>query len=110
MAFPVARWSFTSRGSGRRVSLTLHLVHRTGRGRLARYEHAHSGDRGPAETVWSNLKRSVANLTKQGLDQLVMVVKTRLKRMQYRPGLIYGFPARTGPRPHAPVTFTIEDL
>jgi hypothetical protein len=35
-------------------------------------------------------------LTKQGLDQLVVLVKTRLKRMQYRPGLIDGFPAKTG--------------
>ena len=55
------------------------------------------GDRGPAEAVWSNLKRSLANLTKQGLDQLVMLVKTRLQRMQHRPGLIGGFLARTGP-------------
>jgi hypothetical protein len=30
------------------VSLTLHLVYRTGRGGLARNEHAHRGDRGPA--------------------------------------------------------------
>src|SRR5215813_5178408 len=50
----------------------------------------------PSEAVWSNLKRSLANLTKQGLDQLTALIKTRLKRMQYRPGLIDGFIAKTG--------------
>ena len=50
----------------------------------------------PTEAVWSNLKRSLANLTKQHIDQLVLLVKTRLKRMQYRPGLIAGFLAKTG--------------
>jgi putative transposase len=48
------------------------------------------------EAVWSNLKRSLANLTKQGIDQLTALVKTRLKPMQYRPGLIDGFLAKTG--------------
>ena len=46
--------------------------------------------------MWSSLKRSLANLTKQGIDQLTALVKTRLKRMQYRPGLISGFLAKTG--------------
>jgi hypothetical protein len=45
--------------------------------------------------VWSHLKRSLANLTKQGIDQLAALVKTRLKRMQHRPGLIDGFLAKT---------------
>jgi hypothetical protein len=50
----------------------------------------------PTEAVWSNLKRSLANLTKLGTDQLTALVKTRLRRMQYRPGLIDGFLAKTG--------------
>jgi putative transposase len=50
----------------------------------------------PVEGVWSNLKRSLANLTKQGIDQLLMSIKARLKPMQYRRGLIDGFLARTG--------------
>lgn len=50
----------------------------------------------PVEAVWSNLKRPLANLTKQGLDQLVVLIKTRLKPMQYRPSLIGGFLAKTG--------------
>ena len=50
----------------------------------------------PVEPVWSNLKRSLANLTKQDIGQLTALVKTRLRRMQYRPGLLDGFLAKTG--------------
>jgi putative transposase len=49
----------------------------------------------PTEGVWSCLKRSLANLVKQDTDQLTALVRTRLKRMQYRPGLISGFLAKT---------------
>jgi putative transposase len=49
----------------------------------------------PVEPVWSNLKRSLANLTKHDIDQLTVLVKTRLRRMQYRPGLLEGFLAKT---------------
>jgi hypothetical protein len=50
----------------------------------------------PVEAVWSNLKRSLANLTKQNIGQLTALVKSRLMRMQYRPGLLDGFLAKTG--------------
>ncbi|MEV0116585.1 transposase [Streptomyces sp. NPDC050844] len=50
----------------------------------------------PVEGVWAHLKRSLANLTKHNLDQLTALVKARLKRMQYRPGLIGGLIAKTG--------------
>ena len=50
----------------------------------------------PVEPVWSNLKRSLANLAKHNIDQLTALVKTRLRRMQYRPGLLDGFLAKTG--------------
>jgi DDE superfamily endonuclease len=49
----------------------------------------------PVEPVWSNLKRSLANLTKHNIDQLTALVKTRLRRMQDRPGLLEGFLAKT---------------
>jgi putative transposase len=49
----------------------------------------------PTEPVWSNLKRSLANLVKQDISQLTALVKTRLRRMQYRPGLPGGFLAGT---------------
>jgi hypothetical protein len=42
------------------------------------------------------LKRSLANLTKHDIDQLTALIKTRLRRMQYRPGLLDGFLAKTG--------------
>ena len=40
----------------------------------------------PVEPVWSHLKRSLANLAKRNIGQLTALVKTRLKRMQHRPG------------------------
>jgi hypothetical protein len=50
----------------------------------------------PVKLVWSHLKRSLANLTKHTLAELTGLVKTRLKRMQYRPALLVGFLASTG--------------
>ena len=49
----------------------------------------------PVELVWSHLKKSLANLAKRNIAQLTALVKTRLKRMQYRPGLLGGFLAST---------------
>ena len=49
----------------------------------------------PVEQVWSHLKRSLASLAKRNLAQLTVLVKTRLRRMQYRPGLLDGFLAST---------------
>ncbi|MFJ5270495.1 hypothetical protein [Streptomyces sp. NPDC088358] len=46
--------------------------------------------------MWSHLKRSPANLTKHSLDQLTALVRTRLKRMQYRPRLVEGLIAKSG--------------
>jgi len=45
--------------------------------------------------VWSHLKRSLANLAKRDIGQLTALVKPRLRRMQYRPGLLDGFLAGT---------------
>jgi hypothetical protein len=50
----------------------------------------------PVEPLWSCLKRSLANLGKRNFAQLTALVKTRLRRMQYRPGLLEGFLASTG--------------
>jgi transposase len=49
----------------------------------------------PAGLVWSHLKRSLASLAKRNIAQLTALVKTRLKRMQYRPALLSGFLAST---------------
>jgi hypothetical protein len=50
----------------------------------------------PTEAVWPHLKRSLANRTKQNIHQLAALIKTRFKRMQYRPGLLDGYLAKTG--------------
>jgi hypothetical protein len=42
-------------------------------------------------------ERSLANLVKRNLAELTALVKTRLRRMQYRPGLLDGFLASAGP-------------
>jgi len=60
--------------------------------RLPPYAH----ELNPVESVWAHLKRSLANLTKHTIAELTVLVKTRLKRMQYRPGLLTGFLASTG--------------
>jgi len=49
----------------------------------------------PVESVWSLLKRSLANLVKRTLGELTALVKARLRLMQYRPGLLEAFLART---------------
>jgi transposase len=57
---------------------------------------AYAPELNPAEGVWSSLHRGLANLAPRGTDQLAAVVKTKLKRMQYRHGLLDGFIAETG--------------
>ena len=59
--------------------------------RLPPYAH----ELNPVEPVWSHLKRSLANLAKRNLAQLIALIKTRLRRMQYRPSLLDGFLAST---------------
>jgi transposase len=59
--------------------------------RLPPYAH----ELNPVELVWSHLKRSLANLAKRDIAQLTALVKTRLKRMQYRAALLDGFLAST---------------
>lgn len=57
---------------------------------------AYAPDLNPVEHVWSHVKRGLGNLIVHGIDQLVAVVKNRLKRIQYRPELIDTFLAHTG--------------
>jgi len=57
---------------------------------------AYAPELNPVEGIWPSMKRSLANLTKQGIDQLAALIKTRLRRMQYQPGLINGFLAKSG--------------
>lgn len=57
---------------------------------------AYAPELNPVEGVWSHLKRGLGNLAACGIDQLAALVKTRLKKMQYRPALIDAFIAETG--------------
>ena len=41
-------------------------------------------------------RRRAAGLAKRNISQVTALVKTRLKRMQYPPGLINGYLAKTG--------------
>ncbi|MEW1914944.1 transposase [Kitasatospora sp. NPDC085895] len=50
----------------------------------------------PDEGVWAHLKKSLGNIAACTTDQLAAVVRTRLKKMQYRPDLLDGFIAETG--------------
>jgi hypothetical protein len=66
-----------------------------------------------SELVWSHLKRSLANLAKRNLAQLTALVKTRLKRMQYRPASSAGSwpaPAWTSRRSCSPAIGCLQDL
>jgi hypothetical protein len=57
---------------------------------------AYAPELNPVEPVWSHLKRSLANLVKHDIHQLTALVKTRLRRMQYRAALLEGFLAKPG--------------
>ncbi len=50
----------------------------------------------PTEGVWAKMKNGLGNLAARDVDQVAAVVKSRLKRIQYRPALIGGFLAQTG--------------
>jgi DDE superfamily endonuclease len=56
---------------------------------------SYASELNPVERIWSVLKRSLANLAKRDIGELTSLVKTRLRRMQYRPGLLTGFLAGT---------------
>src|ERR1700753_1584344 len=49
---------------------------------------AYAPELNPAEKVWSTMKRSLANHCLRTGAELLAVVKNRLKRQQYRPGLL----------------------
>lgn len=53
----------------------------------------------PVESVWSVLKRSLANLAAGTITRMSTLARTRLKRMQYVPGLVDGFLTGTELRP-----------
>jgi putative transposase len=57
---------------------------------------AYAPELNPAEGVWANMKTGLGNLAAHGVDHLAAIVRSRLKRIQYRPDLINGFLNQTG--------------
>lgn len=57
---------------------------------------AYAPELNPVEGVWSQCKRSLANLTAGTVDRLKILVRNRLKSLQYRPATLDGFMAETG--------------
>ena len=57
---------------------------------------AYAPELNATEGAWSCLKRGLGNCAATGLDQLVGLVRARLKRLQYHPDLLEGFLGQTG--------------
>ncbi len=58
---------------------------------------AYTPETNPVESVWACLKTGpLANLAVTSVEQLIAVIRTALKRIQYRPALLRGFLAGTG--------------
>ena len=57
---------------------------------------AYAPELNAAEGAWAAMKASLGNLAVRDVDQLAAVMKSRLKRIQYRPALIEAFLAQTG--------------
>lgn len=57
---------------------------------------AYAPELNPTEGVWAQLKSSVGNLAACSLDPLTSMIRTRLKRLQYRPDCLTGFLTETG--------------
>lgn len=57
---------------------------------------AYAPELNAAEGAWANMNNGLGNLAVRDVDQLAVVVRNRLKRIQCRPALIGGFLARTG--------------
>ncbi|MEU3169293.1 transposase [Streptosporangium sp. NPDC006930] len=57
---------------------------------------AYAPELNPAEGVWACLRDKLLNLAVDGIDQLTLVIRSKLKQMQYQPTLLDGFVTETG--------------
>ncbi|MEV0756720.1 hypothetical protein [Streptosporangium sp. NPDC050280] len=57
---------------------------------------AYAPELNPAEGVWACLRDKLLNLAVDDIDQLTLVIRSKLKQMQYQPTLLDGFIAETG--------------
>ena len=56
----------------------------------------------PVEGAWSAMKSGLVNLTRRSIEALTRLVKTRLRRLQYRPATLASLLAKTGPNLQPP--------
>ncbi|MFI9329248.1 transposase [Kitasatospora sp. NPDC052868] len=57
---------------------------------------SYAPDLNPQEGIWALVKRGIGNLAAANIDHLAKTVRTRLKKIQYRPHLIDGCLAQSG--------------
>lgn len=57
---------------------------------------AYAPELNPVEGVWSAMKSGLINLAKRSIEALTALVKTRLRRLQYRPATLAGLLAKIG--------------
>jgi putative transposase len=57
---------------------------------------AYAPEFNPVEGVWSAMKSGLVNLANRSIEALTRLVKTRLRRLQYRPATLAGLLAKTG--------------
>ena len=57
---------------------------------------AYAPDLNAVEGAWANMKNGLGNLAARDVDQLAVIIRNRLKRIQSRPALIEAFLAETG--------------
>ncbi|MFF2147521.1 transposase [Kitasatospora sp. NPDC058190] len=57
---------------------------------------SYAPDLNPQEGIWALVKRGIGNLAAANVDHLAKTVRTRLKKIQYRPHLIDGCLAQAG--------------
>ncbi|WP_435860567.1 IS630 family transposase [Streptomyces prasinus] len=57
---------------------------------------AYAPELNPVEGVWAHCWHGLANLTAGTVDRLEVLVRNRLKSLQYRPATLHGFMAETG--------------
>jgi hypothetical protein len=74
------------------------------------YLPSYTPEYNPVEGIWAHMKTSLTNLAKRTLDQLATLIKTRPRRIQYRPAPLDGLIAKTGPDLQPPVTPALQPL
>jgi putative transposase len=57
---------------------------------------AYAPELNAVEYLWAHVKHTLANLAGVALDRLEALVRNRLRRLQYRAGVLDGFLSGTG--------------